>query len=62
MFQCIYIIFSGPPLDDSDELQHVAVLTKYKYIINIHKSCAFVGLDNKLHKMRGTSDKMSYCV
>ena len=54
MFQYICIIFSGSPLDGADASQYVGLLKKYKNIITIHISCAFFGLDNKLHKTRGT--------
>ena len=54
MFRCICIIFRKSYTD-------ACVLPIYKILL-ISVCCAFVGLDNKLYKMRGTYIKIKTSV
>jgi len=49
------LLFSSLITLNSKGLQYI------KYIINIYVCSAFVGLDNKLHKMYGTYIKLNLC-
>jgi hypothetical protein len=40
------------PEDDADASKHVGVLEIYRILL-IYICCEFVGLDNKLYKMKG---------